>query len=417
MAWRATAARSVARGIAVAALLLATTISAAAAQSADSTSVTAVTADSTGIDSLRLAPGGTPPAIPRATADWETLSTGLPEQVRVGILFDVVYNRVDGFAPQVGAALKRERDPAPLLYVLGGYAISRERALGSAGFELPLGDRSGFRLGADVYRRTASEDEWIVGSAENSIFALVARTDYRDWYETEGWSGRAIWEPGRDVSLEAGATVEEQASLRTRTRIAAFGGTARFRANPSIDPGTEGVIAVSVRVGPLVPPREGGSRATLRYERSGGPMGRDFDYGRLRATLHGSRFVGRRASGRARIIVGSTREGTLPLQKIWHVGGIGTLRGHEYKALSGDQFFLANGEGFYLLRKNVYGMVFLDWGSAWFGAGNLDRVQPAFDGGVGIRLFGEPGIMVTAAQDLKRDDAPILVGFRLGAAF
>ena len=415
MAWRATAARSVARGIALAAFLLAAMAPVAAAQSPDSS---VVAADSTGRDSLGTTAGVPPPvAVPHTTADWETLATGLPEQVRAGLLFDFVYNRVDGPAPQVGVALRRERDPAPLLYVMGGYAFSRERALGSAGFELPLGDRSGVRVGADAYRRTASEDEWIVGSAENTIFALLARTDYRDWYEAEGWDGRAIWDPGRDVSFEVGATVEEHASLRNRTRISAFGGTYRFRENPSIDPGTDGLIAAAVRVGPLVLPREGGSRVTLRYERSGGPMGRDFDYGRLRATLHGSRLQGKRASGRARIIVGSTREGTLPPQKIWHLGGIGTLRGHEYKALSGDQFFLANGEGFYRLRKNVYGMAFLDWGAAWFGAGNLDRVQPAIDGGLGIRLFGEPGVMVTAARDFKRDDGPILVGVRLGAAF
>lgn len=421
MGWRATAARSAARGIAAAALLLAGLAPVAAAETPDSI---AVAADSSAAEDVLIvnpteaAPAQpTPPAMHRATADWETLSTGLPEQVRVGPLVEFVYNRVDGPAPQAGVAIRRERDPAPLLYVRGGYAFSRKRAIGSAGFELPLGDRTGIRIGADAYRRTAGEDEWIVGLNENTIFALLARTDYRDWYEAEGIGGRAIWEPGRDAAIEVHASVEEQASLRTRTRVSAFGGRARFRANPPIDPGTEGLLAVSARLGPLVLPKEGGSRATLRYERAGGPMGRDFDYGRFRATVNGSRRFGIRASGRARIVAGSTREGLLPAQKIWHLGGIGTLRGHEYKAFAGDQFLLANGEGYWLLRKNVFGMAFLDWGAAWFGAGNLDRQRPAIDGGFGIRLFDEPGIAVTVARDLQRDDAPILVGVRLGAAF
>ena len=407
MGWRATAGRSAARGIATAALLLAGMAPVAAWAAADSTAVSPP-ADSSALPQ---------PAVPRATAEWETLSTGLPEQVRAGFLFAFAYNRVDGAAPQVGGSLRRERDAAPLLYLLGGYALSRERALGAAGFEVPFGDRSRIRVGADGYRRTASEDEWIVGSGENTIFALLARTDYRDWYEAQGIGGRAIWEPGRDAALEVRASVEEQASLRTRTRVSAFGGTARFRENPSIDPGTEGLLAFAIRVGPVVSPKEGGSRVTLRYERAGGPMGRDFDYGRLRATVNGSRRFTARASGRARIVAGSTRQGTLPAQKIWHLGGIGTLRGHEYKAFAGDQFFLANGEGYWKLRKNVFGMAFLDWGAAWFGTGNLDRQRPAIDGGLGIRLFEEPGIAVTAARDLKRDDGPILVGVRLGAAF
>jgi len=415
MGWRATAARSAARGIAAAAVLLAVAAPVRAQGSADSSTVAPPPAvPRAAADSSTVAP---PPAVPRAAAEWETLSTGLPEQVRIGPLFEFAYNRVDGPAPQAGVALRRERDVAPLVYVRAGCAFSRKRGVGSAGFELQLGDRSKIRVGGDVYRRTASEDEWIVGAGENTIFALLARTDYRDWYEAEGVGGRAIWEPGRDAALEVRASVEDQSSLRTRTRVSAFGGTARFRANPSIDPGTEGLYSIAIRVGPLVPPKEGGSRATLRYERAGGPMGRDFDYGRFRGTLNGSRRFNAHASGRARIVAGSTRQGSLPRQKIWHLGGIGTLRGHEYKALAGDQFLLANGEGYWKLRKNVFGMAFLDWGTAWLGAGNLDRQQPALDGGVGIRLFEEPGIAVTAARDLRRDDAPILVGFRLGAAF
>jgi len=128
MGWRATAGRSVARGIAAAALLLTGMAPVATAAATDSSAVSLPAV----IDSS----AASPPAVPRTTADWETLSTGLPEQVRAGFLFAFAYNRVDGPAPQVGGSLRRERDQAPLLYVLGGYAFSRERALGSAGFEV-----------------------------------------------------------------------------------------------------------------------------------------------------------------------------------------------------------------------------------------------------------------------------------------
>ena len=116
------------------------------------------------------------------------------------------------------------------------------------------------------------------------------------------------------------------------------------------------------------------------------------------------------------MIGGSTVDGDLPPQKLWHVGGIGTLRGHEYKRFSGDQLLLANAEYYLLARKNVWTFAFLDWGAAWFGRDNLSRQQFALDGGVGIRL-GEGPIALTVARNLQRSDAPFLVGVRLGGSF
>ena len=96
---------------------------------------------------------------------------------------------MDGATPGVGVAYQSERVLAPLVYVMGSYATDATRFLGAAGFEAPIGDPTWLRAGADVYRRTTSEDIWIVGELENSIFALVARTDYMDHYEATGSRG------------------------------------------------------------------------------------------------------------------------------------------------------------------------------------------------------------------------------------
>ncbi len=354
--------------------------------------------------------------VPRTPAGWETLATGLPEEARLRLLPAFHYNRVDGATPGVGVAYQSERVLAPLVYVMGSYATGRDRFLGAAGFEAPIGDPTWLRAGADVYRRTASEDDWIVGELENSIFALLARTDYRDHYEATGLGGHVIFEPGRDVALTGAVRIQNEASLPTRVRFSVFGKDGRFRPNPPIEQGDEGLISVSVRVGPYRVPRPGGTLGTLGYERAGGILARDFDYGRARAsvrTLH--RFSPRRAI-RARAIAGSTREGRLPPQKIWHVGGIGTLRGHDYKAFAGDQFFLVNAEYLVKVRKNLFPFALVDWGAAWFGAGNLDRQRPGLDAGVGLKV-GEEGLAVTVARDLRRGDAPLRVGVRVGGSF
>ena len=363
-------------------------------------------------DTLRTPP---PPA-PFRPADWETLSSGLPEAARVEPLVNARYNRVDGPAVLLGAAVKSDREPRPLLYIKAGYAFSRERFLYDAGVEAPIGDPSRFRVGGAVYRRTATEDGWIVGETENTLFALFARTDYRDHYEAEGWNAFAQWEPGRDFALRAGGSIEDVRSLQTEVTFSVFGNKDHFRDNPTIDDGRDGVVTASARLGPEAIPADGGSNALLVYEHAGSPIDGDFDYGRVRGEGRWKALLSPRQEARARIIGGSTVDGDLPLQKQWHVGGIGTLRGHEYKKYDGDQFLLANAEYYLLARKNVWLFGFLDWGAAWFGRGAIDSQHFALDGGAGIRLGPGPAA-ITVARNLQDSHAPYLVGVRLGGSF
>ncbi|MGE5176651.1 MAG: hypothetical protein ACM3JJ_09790, partial [Hyphomicrobiales bacterium] len=361
MGSRATAARSL-----VAAALVAAALGASAARAAAPPDSTAA------------------PALAPAAADWDTLSAGLPEQVVLTYGPRLAYDRVDG--PFVGGdvGFKRQEDERPLMQVWLGYAFSRERGLGGADVEVPFGYRAVIHVGGHVYRRTASGDDWIVGGTENTFFALFARTDYRDWYEAEGGSAHATWDPGRDVSVRIGARVETQRSLRTRTRVAAFGKDDRFRPNPPIEDGVLGLWSASARIGPARIPPGGGTSGSLTLERAGDPVARDFRYTRLRAEARTTARLAPAHTVRARVIAGSTRDGVLPSQTVWHVGGIGTLRALDYKAFAGDQFFLANVEYYVLARKNLYPMAFVDWGAAWFGRDNLSRQKPGLDAGVGL---------------------------------
>jgi len=91
-----------------------------------------------------------PPPAPFRPADWETLSSGLPEAARVEPLVNARYNRVDGPAVLLGAAVKSDREPRPLLYVKAGYAFSRERFRYDARVEAPIGDPTRFRVGGAI---------------------------------------------------------------------------------------------------------------------------------------------------------------------------------------------------------------------------------------------------------------------------
>ncbi len=356
------------------------------------------------------------PAPVARTADWETLSTGLPEEARFRRIVRLRYNRVDGPAVTLGAAFQTGRHPAPVLFAEGGYAFSRAKGLYDAGFSAPFGDRPVLTLGGSVFRRTASEDEWIVSEGENTIFALVARTDYRDYYESEGGQAYLAWSPGSDFELRGGARVESQRSLSVRTRVSLTGRHPVFRANPAIQEGDDQAFAVRLRLGPAQIPFSGGTHGEAIYERSGRPLSGDFKYGRLRGAIRNRIRLSPGKDFRARLIAGTTLTGALPAQKLWAVGGIGTLRGHDYKSFTGDQFFLANAELYQRARKNVYASTFLDCGAAWFGRANLSRQRPALDAGIGIRI-GEGPVAVTVAKNLRDGGSKPLVGVRLGGSF
>jgi hypothetical protein len=361
------------------------------------------------------APAITAPVVPVQPADWETLTT-IPDEARLGTIVNFRYNRVDGPAPTVGLAVRMERTPAPLVYAQATYAFSRERLLLEGGIEAPLGDPVRVRLGGAAYRRTATEDAWIVDEIENTIFALLARTDYRDYYESEGFEARAIWEPGLDFSLRGDVRVEDQRSLPNEANVSLTGSDDRFRENPPIDEGQSGTLAGTVRVGPSTITSDGGTRGMLTYERAGEPVHGDFEYGRVRGSVTTRLRFSRKQDARARLVGGSTLTGSLPSQKVWHLGGISTLRGEDFKRYSGDQFLLANAEYYLLARKNVWAFGFLDWGMAWFGKDNLSRQQFVLDGGIGVRIAEGP-LAVTAARNLQRSDAAIRVGVRLGGSF
>jgi hypothetical protein len=350
-------------------------------------------------------------------AEWETLETGLPEEVRLRPIGGFRMNRVDGFAITVGGAFQTARSPAPALFAqVTGTTERRNVLLAEAGFELPLGDRPWLQIGASAHRRTATEDEWIVGELENTLFALFARTDYRDYYDAKGARGYLAWNPGSDVTVRADVRFEAQKSLRGRDVFSLLGKHGDFRPNPAIRDGDEQALAVTCRIGPKTLPQRGGAHGELTYERSGDPLEGDYEYGRLRAVAQSRFRISNTRSARVRVIGGSTRSGALPVQRVWHVGGIGTMRGHDYKFYSGDQFFVATAEHQVRARKNVYPFWFVDYGAAWFGRANLGRQRPGMDGGMGVRL-GEDWVSLTVAKDLRNSKSKFLVGVRILGTF
>ena len=63
--------------------------------------------------------------------------------------------------------------------------------------------------------------------------------------------------------------------------------------------------------------------------------------------------------------MGGSIEGTPPLQERFYLGGIGTLRAHDFKELVGNRFFLANIEYRASVMEDLQVVFFTDMGDAW----------------------------------------------------
>ena len=100
---------------------------------------------------------------------------------------DVAFNRVEGF--HLGVNIDKER-VTPWLSIKAGmaYGFSDKRTKYLLGLTVfPFSLRT-VGLGAEVYRRIDHRPDFAYYSPlTNSLTALLAKGDYNDYYETEGW--------------------------------------------------------------------------------------------------------------------------------------------------------------------------------------------------------------------------------------
>ena len=100
------------------------------------------------------------------------------------------YNRVEGLFLNVGVKARPPKVRGLQFYgtVGGGFWNESDKQ-----FRYTVGVRKDFfelkrlSLGAEIYKKVESEDDWVVSDLENSVAALLFREDYKDYYGTQGF--------------------------------------------------------------------------------------------------------------------------------------------------------------------------------------------------------------------------------------
>ena len=85
-------------------------------------------------------------------------------------------------------------------------------------------------------------------------------------------------------------------------------------------------------------------------------------------------------------VVGGFGDRDLPSFAKYEIGGLGTIRGYDYKEFEGDLSLVFNIEYRFPLAENFQGVVFADWGNAWDFGESMSIADLKFGTGFGIRF-------------------------------
>jgi hypothetical protein len=380
----------------------------------------------------RPEPPGEPPSHPRVVFESDRLAWGDRDHA----IFRSWgrYNRIQGFA--VYAAVERplpRREYVPAWHAELGYGFASRRGDYGLGFEQPVAPRHKATVGIDAYRSvlpTFYGDE-VIGNGENSASAFFLHRDYRDWYEAEGGRAFVGVYPSPLFSVSVGVTSRTEKSLRNEADWSLFRQTENFGENPAIAEGDYHAYDVTAAydsrprerdlpgADPLPRSAWGGVEHYYRvgWERAGAGLGGDFDLWRVSADLRTYYRLSGRQSVSTRFLAGTGESGggMLPPQRRYVIGGLGTLRGHDYRSLTGDRMALANLEYAFHVGGTSSALVFLDAGTAWDKGSLADQFIPV-DLGTGFRL-GENGISFLVGRSVNRSDAEVKAFLRFQESF
>lgn len=315
----------------------------------------------------------------------------------------VRYNRTEGlvFGMQ-RSPLDLSSDDRARIYGQIGYATALRDVRVTAGAEVKAYSRpsSALKVGASIYRNTATEDDWKTSYLENSLAGLVFGHDFFDYYQARGASAYLVQELPATMRLSAGARTEIHEALDRGTTWSVFDGSG-FPANPQAANGRVNALTFAFDAGRV---NDLGGLPTGGAVRVTAELADGFDEGILddgtASNLQYNRYV---ADGRVylptsrhtrlavRLRGGYATSGT-PIQKQFTLGGIGSVRGYGQNAFRGTQAVLGNAEVL------IDGATIVD--------GVLDDIF--------LSLHADAGWTGTPGERFRMDDVVPAAGFGIG---
>lgn len=280
-----------------------------------------------------------------------------------------LYSPADGFSPAVGFSTtvfdhRHFNHTFADGYV--SYKFGRDDPGYSAGVERPvLRGPARLFLGGEIHDVTASDDWWRISTFEQALVSLTFKNTFRDYYRRRGAQVFGVVRAGRHHEIAAMARWDRHEPLPNATSYSFFRDTAAFRPGLAVEDRRLNalVLGYTFDTRPLT---GAGERATyvrhlkdnlygsrtrqypgLRLdwtsEIAGGALKGDAEFSRHILHARGHLPLSRRTSLSLRGLFGFS-DGTLPVERLFAIGGIGSVHGYAFKEANGTRMALINAE-------------------------------------------------------------------------
>jgi hypothetical protein len=355
---------------------------------------------------------------------------------RTGKYFSLItrfyYNRVDGASPHFGIGFIDEDSLLPDIKVYGGYAFASERWRYHFEMAKSFNIGSPVSIGTQIYRKLATYDDGIVSETENSIFALLATEDYRDYYEAEGVCTFARFFPSNYVTFEGGFIAEKHHWLYARRDLwSLFGGSklfpenfASFESNQIIseiarinDIRMKTLLArINVKLpGQSILMSHSHLRGRLTLEWTPSEWNDHYDFTRYMIEIVRHQYISKYLAVRIRGVFGSSG-GDIPIHRLFYLGGIGTMLGYDHKEYFGSSIWSAILETKFNIPRSEFAIrAFLNTGQT--AARDDDLSDAEFKSSLGFGLSMYDHIHMYIARRMDRSQNIWLFHVRLGRNF
>ena len=239
------------------------------------------------------------------------------------------------------------------MYGSAGWGFKSHTWRGNLGlvrqFAILTNEGSGiFELGAEGHSLTDTKDPWIISLHENTAAALFIHEDFRDYFQRNGYTFHTAYYSKHDYlknELKVAYLADTYDSLTNKVDWALFGGGKQFRLNPLIDPGKMRSMIMNGGVSTISKTSYGTEGWSLyaSAEFAKKIWGSEFEFDQYILDLRRFQPLGKYDNFNIRLRAG-TLTGDLLTQKIFDIGGLGTVNAFPFKSETGNRMLLINAE-------------------------------------------------------------------------
>ncbi len=336
------------------------------------------------------------------------------------------YNRVDGLALSAKVFYEDIDSLLPTLEAEIGIGFASDRGRYKFLLEQALFREKAIAVGGTFYRQLLSDDDWLIGTDENTAFALLAKEDYKDYYEAEGGSLYLKASPSNHFTVKTGYSYYTSNWLPSNRHLwamfrghdklfeqnyASWDTSIRPQATAEVDTSEIGSLFASLNYysdSTKSVTNKSNWHISADFEFSQKGLNSDFDYHRYILTVRRLQKINEQSTFTVRTVFGNS-DGYLPIFKRFYLGGLSTLHGYSFKEYIGTRFWMTNSEYRIDFPNSEFGVsIFWDMGQI----ANDTKLNSDIEikQSLGLSLFFEDDFTISIAKRLDRsyNDSPKL---------